>query len=110
MLYEVITSAARSLDEPLVNLRPLLETILEFAPAPVVDVEAPLQFQAVTLGYDDYIGRLVIGRFKTVCGAVHGIGGSWTRWKAQAAPAPATARTTRPTASGMPRGARNNFV
>ncbi|MBW2495156.1 MAG: translational GTPase TypA [Deltaproteobacteria bacterium] len=54
--------AARSLDEPMKDLRPLLETILEFAPPPVVDVEAPLQFQAVTLGYDDYIGRLVIGR------------------------------------------------
>ena len=28
----------------------------------MVDVEAPLQFQAVTLDYDDYLGRLVIGR------------------------------------------------
>jgi len=55
-------SASRSLDEPLTDLRPLLEAILEFAPSPVVDVEAPLQFQAVTLGYDEYIGRLVIGR------------------------------------------------
>ena len=54
--------ATRSLDEPMKDLRPLLEAILEFAPPPVVDVEAPLQFQAVTLGYDDYIGRLVIGR------------------------------------------------
>jgi GTP-binding protein len=55
-------TATRSLDEPMKDLRPLLEAILEFAPPPVVDVEAPLQFQAVTLGYDDYIGRLVIGR------------------------------------------------
>ncbi|MCH7645480.1 MAG: translational GTPase TypA [Myxococcales bacterium] len=55
-------SASRSLDEPMSNLRPLFEAILEFAPPPVVDVEAPLQFQAVTLGYDEYIGRLVIGR------------------------------------------------
>jgi GTP-binding protein len=54
--------ACRSLDEPMTNLRPLLETILEHAPPPLVDVEAPLQFQAVTLGYDEYIGRLVIGR------------------------------------------------
>jgi len=54
--------ASRSLDEPLTDLRPLLEAILELAPSPVVDIEAPLQFQAVTLGYDDYIGRLVIGR------------------------------------------------
>jgi len=44
------------------DLRPLLETVLEHAPAPVVDMEAPLQFQAVTLGYDTFLGRLVIGR------------------------------------------------
>jgi len=44
------------------DLRPLLETILEHAPAPAVDVDAPLQFQAVTLGWDDFVGRLVIGR------------------------------------------------
>jgi GTP-binding protein len=44
------------------DLRPLLETILEQAPAPVVDSEGSLRFQAVTLGYDAYLGRLVIGR------------------------------------------------
>jgi GTP-binding protein len=54
--------SSRSLEEPLTDLRPLLDAILEFAPSPVVDVDAPLQFQAVTLGYDEYIGRLVIGR------------------------------------------------
>ncbi len=55
-------TATRSLDEPGVDLRPLLEAILEFAPPPMVDSDASLQFQAVTLGYDDYVGRLVIGR------------------------------------------------
>ena len=44
------------------DLRPLFEAMLEHTPAPMVDLEAPLQFQAVTLGYDDYVGRLVIGR------------------------------------------------
>ncbi len=44
------------------DLRPLLETILEHAPAPEVDAEGPAQFQAVTLGYDDFVGRLVVGR------------------------------------------------
>jgi GTP-binding protein len=44
------------------DLRPLLEAIVEHAPAPVVDVDGPLQFQAVTLDYDDFVGRLVIGR------------------------------------------------
>jgi len=45
-----------------VDLRPLLETILAKAPAPRVDPDGPAQFQAVTLGYDDFLGRLVIGR------------------------------------------------
>jgi GTP-binding protein len=44
------------------DLRPLLETILSEVPAPEVDEDGPLQFQAVTLGYDDFLGRLVIGR------------------------------------------------
>jgi GTP-binding protein len=44
------------------DLRPLLDTILAEAPAPEVDEDGPLQFQAVTLGYDDFLGRLVIGR------------------------------------------------
>ena len=55
-------SAALEVDGPMEDLRPLLETILEHAPAPKVDPLGPLQFQAVTLDYDDYIGRLVIGR------------------------------------------------
>jgi GTP-binding protein len=44
------------------DLRPLLDLILEQAPAPIVDTEGPLQFQAVTLGWDEFVGRLVIGR------------------------------------------------
>jgi GTP-binding protein len=44
------------------DLLPVLDTILEYAPAPVVDESGPLQFQAVTLGYDAFVGRLVIGR------------------------------------------------
>ena len=55
-------TAVRALEEPRRDLRPLLEAMLESTPAPEVDLEAPLQFQAVTLGYDDYVGRLVIGR------------------------------------------------
>ena len=55
-------AAARELGEPRRDLRPLLETIVSHAPPPCVDVEGPLQFQAVTLDYDAYLGRLVIGR------------------------------------------------
>jgi len=54
--------ATRDLSLPMQDLIPVLDTILEFAPAPEVDLDAPLQFQAVTLGYDSFVGRLVIGR------------------------------------------------
>jgi GTP-binding protein len=55
-------TAAREIDAPRTDLRPLLDAILEFVPPPDVDVEGPLQFQATTLDYDDFVGRLVIGR------------------------------------------------
>ena len=55
-------TASLEVDSPRVDLRPLLEAILEHAPAPRVDPEGTLQFQAVTLAYDNYVGRLVIGR------------------------------------------------
>jgi GTP-binding protein len=49
-------------DGPRRDLRPLLDAILEHAPAPRVDLEGPLQLQACTLGWDEFVGRLVIGR------------------------------------------------
>ena len=54
--------ATRDLAQPGRDLRPLLEAILEHAPPPAVDEAGPLQFQAVTLDHDPYLGRLVIGR------------------------------------------------
>jgi GTP-binding protein len=50
-----------------VNLTPLLDTILEQAPPPKLSADGPFQFHAVTLGYDDYLGRLVVGRVKRGC-------------------------------------------
>ena len=47
---------------PMKDLSPILDTILEHAPPPRVDLGGTLQFQAVTLGYDTFVGRLVIGR------------------------------------------------
>ncbi len=55
-------TAALTPDAERKDLRPLLDLILEQAPAPIVDIEGPLQFQAVTLGWDEFVGRLVIGR------------------------------------------------
>jgi GTP-binding protein len=54
--------ATRDLSQPGRDLRPLLDAILEYVPPPEVDETGPLQFQAVTLDHDPYLGRLVIGR------------------------------------------------
>jgi GTP-binding protein len=43
------------------DLSPLLDEVLRTIPGPVV-AAGPLQFLAVTLDWDDYVGRLVIGR------------------------------------------------
>jgi GTP-binding protein len=54
--------AGTEVDGPMSDLRPLLDMILEQVPPPRVDVSGPLQFQAVTLDWDSFLGRLVIGR------------------------------------------------
>ncbi|AIS52082.1 GTP-binding protein TypA/BipA [Thermoanaerobacter kivui] len=54
--------AKLSLEEESHDLRPLFDTILDYIPAPIGDVEAPLQLIVTTLDYDDYIGRIAIGK------------------------------------------------
>lgn len=44
------------------NLQPLFDTIIEHIPAPVVDQEGPLQLQVTMLDYNEYLGRIGIGR------------------------------------------------
>ena len=44
------------------SLEPLFEQILTTVPAPRFDDTAPLQLLITTLDYDDYVGRLAIGR------------------------------------------------
>jgi GTP-binding protein len=44
------------------SLEPLFETILTTVPAPRFDPAAGLQFRVTMLDWDDYVGRLVIGR------------------------------------------------
>ncbi len=46
------------------DMRPLFEAILERVPAPVGDVDAPLQLQISALDYSSYVGRLGIGRIR----------------------------------------------
>ena len=51
------------------NLEPLFKVILENIPAPDVDTEAPLQMLVNTLDYDNFIGRIVVGR--VMRGTIH---------------------------------------
>lgn len=44
------------------DLRPLFETIIAHIPAPEADEESPLQMQVTMLDYNDFLGRIGIGR------------------------------------------------
>ncbi len=44
------------------DLRPFFDLIIEHVPPPRSDPFRPLQFQSASLDYNDYVGRLVIGR------------------------------------------------
>jgi len=66
--FPVVYASARegyaklSLKDESKNLEPLFETILRYVPAPIGKIEAPLQFLVSSLDYDEYIGRIAIGR------------------------------------------------
>ena len=49
-------------DGPDATLEPLFEQIVTSVPPPVYDPGMPLQFLITSLDYDDYVGRLAIGR------------------------------------------------
>jgi len=55
-------TATLSADERGENIYPLLDTILEHAPAPQGDPDGKLQFLVSNIDYDDYIGRIAVGR------------------------------------------------
>jgi GTP-binding protein len=55
-------TATRTLAEASQTLAPLFETILATVPAPRFDPETGLQFRVAMLDWDDYVGRLIIGR------------------------------------------------
>ena len=57
--------ATRDLKQPAENLKALFDLIVEALPGPLADAGAPVQFQANNLDYDDYVGRLAIGRLKS---------------------------------------------
>lgn len=62
--------ATRALETPGTSLEPLFEMIVSALPGPMHASDGPVQFQVTNLDYDDYIGRLAIGRL--LRGAVRG--------------------------------------
>lgn len=51
------------------DLKPLLDTILEYIPAPQGDPDAPLQMLVSSIDYNEYVGRIGIGRIER--GSMH---------------------------------------
>jgi GTP-binding protein len=57
-------TATRDMKVPGENLKPLFDLIVETLPGPAFEPDAPTQFQANNLDYNDYVGRLAVGRLK----------------------------------------------
>ena len=55
-------TASYSPDVPGKDLQPLFDTILDYIPAPVIDVEAPFQMLVSSVDYNEFVGRIAIGR------------------------------------------------
>ena len=51
-------------DVPGTDLKPLFETILEYIPAPEADKDAPFQMLVSSIDYNDFVGRIAIGRIE----------------------------------------------
>jgi len=49
-------------NDPRINLEPLFETILEKVPVAKNDTKASFRMQAFNLAYDNFLGRLAVGR------------------------------------------------
>lgn len=68
--FPIVYTAAReglaTLDfhNPGTDLKPLFDMIIAEIPAPVGDPQGVLQMQINTLDYDDYVGRIAIGRIR----------------------------------------------
>ena len=57
-------TASYSPDVPGTDLVPLFETILNYIPAPEADVNAPFQMLVSSIDYNEFVGRIAIGRIE----------------------------------------------
>ena len=57
-------TAAYGPDEVGTDLKPLFETIVHYIPAPQGDPNAPLQMLVSSIDYNEYVGRIAVGRIE----------------------------------------------
>ena len=55
-------TSSLSLDEAGTDMKPLLDTIINYIPAPVGDPEASTQVLISTIDYNEYVGRIGVGK------------------------------------------------
>ena len=55
-------TASYEADQPGTDLVPLFETIVDYIPAPEGDENAPLQMLVSSIDYNEYVGRIAVGR------------------------------------------------
>ncbi len=54
--------AKLKLEDPDGDIKPLLNMIIHHVPPPLGDAEKPFQFQVTSIDYNDFLGRILIGR------------------------------------------------
>ena len=57
-------TASFSPDVPGTDLTPLFDTIMDYIPAPQADVDAPFQMLVSSIDYNEFVGRIAIGRIE----------------------------------------------
>ena len=57
-------TATHSPDEEGKDMIPLFDEILSYIPAPEVDTEGPMQYLVSAIDYNEYVGRIAIGRIE----------------------------------------------
>jgi GTP-binding protein len=58
----VLGIAKYDLNDDSISMKPLFDTVVKTIEPPIGDIEAPFQFHVSSLDYNDYIGRIAIGR------------------------------------------------
>ncbi|MCI8335684.1 MAG: translational GTPase TypA [Peptococcaceae bacterium] len=57
-------TASLSQDVAGTDLKPLFETIIDYIPAPEVEVDAPLAVLISSIDYNEYVGRIAVGKIE----------------------------------------------